>query len=62
MYLRKKRKKANHMQSIQGTVMICPPMVVAPCGDRRTLRAGIGMTINLPSHLISVTQHYFNQE
>jgi len=33
-----------------------PPVVVGgPCG---ALRAGIGMTINLPGYLMSVTQHY----
>jgi len=38
------------------------PMVVAPLlgepGD--ALCVGIGMTINLPGHPISVTYHYFN--
>jgi len=30
-----------------------------PCD---ALRAGIGMTINLPGHLMSVTQNYYNHE
>jgi len=33
-------------------------MVDAPCGGGWALRAGIGMTINLPGHPMSVTQCY----
>jgi len=33
-------------------------MVVASCGGGWTLRAGIGMTINLPDYPMSVTQCY----
>jgi len=37
-----------------------PPVVVGgPCD---AMRSGIGMTINLPGHPMSVTQHYFNHE
>jgi len=40
------------------------PMVVASCGVELalcdTLLAGIGMTIKLPGHSMSVTQYYFN--
>jgi len=31
------------------------PMVVSPCGGGWALRAGIGMTINLTGHSMSVT-------
>jgi len=33
-------------------------MVVALCGGGWALRAGIGITINLPGHSKSVTQYY----
>jgi len=39
--------------------------MVAPCGGGwacDTMRSGIEMTINLPGHPISVTQHYFDYE
>jgi len=39
----------------QGNIAL-PPMAVATCGDGWALRARIGMTINLPDHLMSVTQ------
>jgi len=32
--------------------------VVAPCGGEGALHAGIGMTINLPGHFMSVAQCY----
>jgi len=32
--------------------------MVAPCGGGWALRAGIGMTINLPGHPVSVTKCY----
>jgi len=35
-------------------------MVVAPCSGGWALRAGIGMTINLPGHPMSVTQCYLD--
>jgi len=40
-------------------------MVINPRGGGRALRrprAGIGMTINLPGHPMTVTAHYFNHE
>jgi len=41
--------------------------MVAPSGGRWALRrsalhSGIGMTINLPGHPMSATQHCFNHE
>jgi len=36
--------------------------MVAACGGGWALRAGIGMTSNLPGQSMSVTQHYFNHE
>jgi len=37
-----------------------PPVLVGgPCD---AMRSWIGMTITLPGHPLSVTQHYFNQE
>jgi len=37
-----------------------PPVVVGgPCD---AMRSGIGMTITLPGHPMSVIQHYFNHE
>jgi len=42
------------------TLVGSPPVVVSgPCD---ALCTGIGMTINLPVHLMSVTQQYFNHE
>jgi len=42
------------------------PMMVASSGGGGgpcdALRAWIGMTINLPGHLMSMTQHYFSHE
>jgi len=39
--------------------MVAPMVVVGYCN---ALHAGIGMTINLPGHPMSVTQQYFNNE
>jgi len=39
-------------------MLTVPTTVVAPCGGGWALRAEIGMTINLPSYPMSVTQCY----
>jgi len=43
------------ISEIAGLHQRSPPVVVGGA-----LRAGIGMTINLPGHPMSVTQHYLN--
>jgi len=41
----------------QSGLSVFLPIVVTPCGDGLALRGGIGITINLPGHSMSVTQH-----
>jgi len=39
--------------------MVAPVVVGGPCN---AMRSGIGMTITLQGHSMSVTQHYYNLE
>jgi len=59
----KRTKEGCDRGSEVGTVPIKdsrPPVVVGgPCD---AMRSGIGITITLPGHPISMTQHYFNHE